>query len=146
MQAVPTRTLWAHRDFLKLWIGQTISELGSRITREGLPITALLMLGATPAQMGFMSALNGLAVLLFGLPIGAWIDRVRRRPVMIGADLGRAVLLVSVPVAAWYGTLQLIHLYVVAVLTGILTVCFDVAYQSYVPVTAGSRPHPRRQQ
>src|SRR5947208_8429783 len=133
MQATATRTLWKHRDFVKLWIGQTISELGSRITREGLPITALLMLGATPVQMGFMAALNGIATLLFGLPVGVWVDRVRRRPVMIGADIARALLLLSIPFAAWQHILSLPHLYTVAVLTGILTVCFDVAYQSYVP-------------
>src|SRR4051812_23922198 len=106
MQAAPTRTLWAHRDFVKLWTGQTISELGSRITREGLPIIALRMLNATPAQMGLMAALNGLAALVFSLPVGVWIDRVRRKPVLIGADVGRALLLLAVPFAAWYGSLS----------------------------------------
>ncbi len=133
MQAAPSRTLWGHADFLKLWTGQVISELGSRITREGLPITAVLMLGATPAQMGFLAALNGLAVLCFGLPAGVWVDRIRRRPVMIASDIGRALLLCAVPTAAWLGMLRLAHLYVIAALTGILTVFFDVAYQSYVP-------------
>jgi MFS family permease len=133
MQPAPGRTLWRHPDFVKLWIGQTISELGSRITLQGLPITAALMLDATPAQMGVLAALNGLATMIIGLPVGVWIDRVRRKPVMIGADIGRAIVLATIPFAAWNGTLTLTYLYIISTLTGIMTVCFDVAYQSYVP-------------
>ncbi|MEP6535299.1 MAG: MFS transporter [Bryobacteraceae bacterium] len=129
----PAPTLWRHPDFLKLWAGQSISELGSRITAVGLPILAAQTLNATPAQMGLLAALSGFASLLFGLPIGAWVDRVRRRPVMIGADIARAALLATIPLAAGRGMLTLPFLYIVAALTGVLTICFDVAYQSYVP-------------
>ena len=133
MEARQARTLWRHGDFMKLWIGQTISELGSRITLIGLPIVAVQTLNATPAQMGLLAALSGFASLIFGLPVGAWVDRVRRRPVMIGADIARAALLVTIPVAAGQGMLTLHYLYIVAAVSGVLTICFDVAYQSYVP-------------
>jgi hypothetical protein len=79
------RELWANADFLKLWTAQAISELGSRITREGIPLTALLVLHAGAVRMGLLNALGGLAVLAFGLAAGVWIDRLRRRPVMIAA-------------------------------------------------------------
>jgi predicted MFS family arabinose efflux permease len=130
-------TLWRHRDFLKLWAGQTISELGSRITREGLPLTAVLVLHATPAQMGLLAALGGISVMLFGLVAGVWVDRLRRRPILIGTDLGRAVLLCTVPLAAMWHTLGMAQLYAIAALAGILTVFFDVAYQSYLPSLVG---------
>ncbi len=133
MEARQARTLWRHGDFMKLWIGQTISEVGSRITLIGLPIVAVQTLSATPAQMGLLAALSGFASLIFGLPVGAWVDRIRRRPVMIGADIARAALLVTIPVAAGQGMLTLHYLYIVAVVSGVLVICFDVAYQSYVP-------------
>jgi predicted MFS family arabinose efflux permease len=128
------RGLWASRDFVRLWAAQTISELGSRITREGIPLTALLVLHAGAWQMGFLSALGGAAVLVFGLAAGVWIDRLRRRPVLIVADLGRAAVLIMIPVAAWTGTLQMTLLYAATALAGILTVFFNVANPSYLPV------------
>src|SRR6202040_3583209 len=127
------RGLLADPDFLKLWTAQAISELGSRITREGIPLTALLVLHAGAVQMGLLNALGGLAVLVFGLAAGVWIDRLRRRPVLIAADLGRAALLASIPAAALAGRLAMAQLYVVAALAGVLTVFFYVADQSYLP-------------
>ena len=127
------RGLWSNPDFVKLWSGQTISELGSRITREGIPLTAVLTLHAGTVQMGFLTALGGAAVLVFGLIAGVWVDRLRRRPILIAADLGRAAILASVPAAAVAGVLSMGQLYAVAALAGILTVFFDVAYQSYLP-------------
>ena len=132
MQGKPT-TLWRHADFLKLWIGQTISEVGSRISRDGLPLTAVLTLGASPAQMGVLLAVGTSATLLFGLGVGVLVDRLRRRPVLIWADLGRALVLSWVPLAAVMKILTIPQLYAVAALTGVLTVFFDVAYQSYLP-------------
>src|SRR5260370_3703807 len=132
--------LWRDPDFLKLWTAQAISELGSRITREGIPLTALLVLHAGAVQMGFLNALGGLAVLVFGLSAGVWTDRLRRRPVMIAADLGRAAVLASVPLAAWAGRLALGQLYAVAALAGVMTIFFDVADQSYLTaLVAGDR-------
>ncbi|HEX4960534.1 MAG TPA: MFS transporter [Thermoanaerobaculia bacterium] len=131
------RSLWANADFLKLWTGQTISELGSRITREGIPLAAVLVLHAGTVQMGFLAALSGGAVLVFGLVAGVWVDRLRRRPMMIATDLGRAAILVSIPAAAVAGVLSMGQLYAVAALAGVLTVFFDTAYQSYLPSLVG---------
>ena len=125
--------MWRHPDFLKLWTGQTISELGSRITREGLPLTAVLVLGARPAQMGFLAATGAASVLLFGLLAGVWADRIKRRPIMIASDLLRAALLVTIPAAAFAHRISMPQLYVVIALTGFCSVFFDVAYQSYLP-------------
>jgi MFS family permease len=125
--------LWRHPDFLKLWTGQTISELGSRITRDGVPMTAVLVLGAQPSQMGFLTAVGAASTLLFGLLAGVWADRIRRRPIMIAADLARAALLVTIPMAAFLHRLSMPQLYAVVGLAGFCTVFFDVAYQSYLP-------------
>ena len=126
-------SLWRSPDFLKLWTGQTVSELGSRITREGLPLTAVLVLGAKPAQMGFLAATGAASVLLFGLLAGVWADRVRRRPILISMDLARAALLATIPLAAVLHRLSMAQLYAVIALAGFCTVFFDVAYQSYLP-------------
>ncbi|HET7768899.1 MAG TPA: MFS transporter [Chloroflexota bacterium] len=121
-------------EFLKLWTGQTISKLGSGIGGSALDLTAVLTLGASPGQMGLLHALRAGPVVLVGLFAGVLVDRVRRRPVMIGADLGRAALLALIPLAALLGWLRLELLFVVAPLVGVLSVLFDVAYQSFVPV------------
>lgn len=126
-------SLTRNRDFLKLWIGQGVSELGSRITREGIPYTALLVLGAQPPQMGVLSAVGAASVLIFGLSSGVWVDRVSRRSILIAADLGRALLLCTIPLAAAWHVLSMAQLLAIAALTGILTVFFDVAWQSYLP-------------
>lgn len=126
-------TLWRHPDFVKLWTGQTVSKFGSHITGVALPLTAVLTLSATPAQMGVLAALGSLPVLLLGLPAGAWVDRLRRRPLLIAADVGRAVLLLSIPIAALLHTLRIEQLYLVALLTGALTVFFDVADPAFLP-------------
>src|ERR671930_554124 len=99
--------LWRHPDFLKLWAGQAISLLGSQVTSLAVALTAALILDATPAEMGLIGTLNVLPLVLFGLPAGLWVDRVRRRPIMIWSDIGRALLLASVPVAAFAGRLSM---------------------------------------
>jgi predicted MFS family arabinose efflux permease len=121
-------------DFARLWAGQTISEVGSRISREGLPFTALIVLHASAGQMGILTSISTAAVLLFGLMAGVIVDRLRKRPVMIATDLGRAALLGLIPLAALTHRLSFTVLIAVAALVGILTVHFDVAYQSYLPV------------
>ncbi|HEX9370340.1 MAG TPA: MFS transporter, partial [Roseiflexaceae bacterium] len=125
--------LWRHRDFMRLWSGQAVSKLGSTITREALPYTAILALGASPAQMGLLGAAGAAPLLLIGLLAGVWVDRLRRRPIMIAADVGRALLLLSIPLAYLLGALRIEQLYLVAALAGVLTVFFDVAYQSFLP-------------
>jgi MFS family permease len=126
-------SLGRDRDFLKLWSGQAISKIGSAITSVGIPLAASFVLGASPIQMGFLTASSGAGVLVFGLFAGAWADRLRRRPILIAADLARAALLGTIPLAAALHRLSMPHLYVVGTLAGILTVIFDVSYQAYVP-------------
>lgn len=121
------------RDFLKLWTANTVSDFGSLVTRTALPFAAVLMLGATPFQMALLSAADLLAGLLVGLVAGVWVDRVRRRPVMIAMDLGRAVLLLTIPVAAALGLLRIEQLYAVEFLAGAMTMVFVVAFQAYLP-------------
>ena len=127
------RPLWEHADFLKLWTAQTISVFGDRFSELAIPLLAVLTLGATPGQMGILTAVTRAPFLLIGLFAGVWVDRLPRRPVLITGDLGRAVVLLSIPLAAALGSLNMLHLYAVGVLVGILTVFFDVAYQAYLP-------------
>lgn len=129
----PQAGLWRNVAFLRLWSAATISTYGSLVTRTALPFTAILLLGASPADVGVLRVAELLPGFMFGLIAGAWVDRVRRRPLMIATDLGRALLLATIPVAALIGSLGLGHLYVVAALVSVLDVMFDVAYQAYLP-------------
>jgi MFS family permease len=130
--------LRAHRGFRLLFAADAISRTGSQITLVALPLTAVLMLHASAEQVGILVALGTSAFLIIALPVGVWVDRLRRRPVMVTADLIRAMLLASVPVAAAFGVLSLMQLYVVALLTGFGNVFFDVAQQSYVSHLLGN--------
>jgi MFS family permease len=127
--------LWRHWDFVRLWAGQTISLVGSGM--GALPFAAIFALGATPGQMALLSAARLAPGLLAGLFAGVWVDRLRRRPILIGADLGRAALLCSIPLAAWLDALRIEQLYLVALGEGTLTICFDVAYHAYLPSLVG---------
>lgn len=132
--------LWRHPEFLKLWTGQTISQFGTQVSQLAIPLTAVLVLNATPAQMGLLGAFEFAPFLILSLFAGVWVDRLRRRPILIVADIGRTVFLASIPVAALLHMVSVEQLYVVALLTGVLTVFFDVAYQAYLPVLV-SREH-----
>lgn len=125
--------LWQSPDFLKLWVGETISLLGSQTTMLALPLVATLTLNASPIQMGWLGTLQYIPWLLVGLFAGAWADRLRRRPIMIVVNIGRAILLGFIPFAALGGFLQIAHLYVVGFLVGILNVFFEVAYAAFLP-------------
>ncbi len=129
--------LWRHRDFMKLWAGQTVSVFGSLIGGTALPFTAILLLKATPLQMGLLAAAGLAPGFVAGLFAGVWVDRLRRRPILIAADVGRAVLLATIPLAAFLHQLHITQLYGVAFLISILTIFFDVAYQSYLPALVG---------
>ena len=118
-RATASRGLWRHPDFLRLWAGQTISQFGSQVTLLALPLTADLTLGATPAEMGLLDALQTVPYLLVGLPAGVWVDRLPRRPVLMVADLGRGALLGTLPAAASLHRLGLPQLYLVAFATGL---------------------------
>ena len=127
------RSLWRHPDFLKLWTGETISQVGTQVTQLALPLAAIVVLQATPFEVALLGTFEFLPFILLGLPAGVWVDRLRRRPVLIAGDLGRAALLSSIPIAYALGMLTVWQLYVVGFLVGCLTVFFDVAYQSYLP-------------
>ncbi len=130
-------SLTRNSEFLKLWVGQTISEFGSQITRLALPLTAVLVLNASSSQMGVLNALGVAPFILVGLFAGVWADRVRRRPILMTADLGRFLLLGSIPLAAVGGFLTIPYLYVVIFLVGVMGVFFDVSYQSFLPSLVG---------
>lgn len=125
--------LWRNRDFLKLWSGQTVSVFGSLITHTALPFTAVITLDAGPLEVGLLMAAGIVPGLLFGLAAGVWVDRLRRRPIMIWSDIGRAVVLCSIPIAFAFDSLTMGHLYAVAFVAGTLTIFFDVAYLTYLP-------------
>jgi predicted MFS family arabinose efflux permease len=122
---------------MKLWAGQTVSELGSVVTRTAVPLVALLVLGAGPFEMALLVVSGSLAVLLVGFFAGAWVDRLRRRPLLIGADAIRAVLLFSIPAAYVAGALRMEQLYLVVFLEGCFGALFDAAYPAYVPSLIG---------
>ena len=125
--------LWRHRDFRLLWAGETVSLFGSEVTELALPLVAVLALDAEAGQMGLLAAARFAPWLLVTLPAGVWIDAHRRRPVLVGANLGRCLLVALVPLLAALEALRMPHLYGIAFATGVLTVLFDVAYQSYLP-------------
>jgi MFS family permease len=132
-QPTSRSSLWHHHDFLRLWGAQTISLVGSQVTLLALPLTAVILLHASAFQIGLLTAVQYLPFLLVGLPAGVWVDRMRRRPILIAADVARAVILLSIPIAYWAGVLDLGLLYPVGFLVGVLSLFFDVAHQSYLP-------------
>jgi len=134
---VASPSLWRHADFLKLWTGQTISELGSVVTRTAIPLVAVLVLGAGPTEMALVVVAGSLAILLVGFFAGAWVDRLRRRPLLIATDAIRSLLLLSIPIAYATGVLRMEQLYVVTFLEGCLGALFHAAYPAYVPSLIG---------
>src|SRR6476660_6127967 len=122
---------------MTLWAGQTVSELGSVVTRTAVPLVALLVLGAGPLEMALLVVSASLAVLLVGFFAGAWVDRLRRRPLLIWADAIRAFVLFSIPAAYQIGVLRIEQLYVVVFIEGCLGALFDAAYPAYVPSLIG---------
>lgn len=133
MLSVPRPRLWINREFVSLWAGQTISLMGDQISSLALPLTAAIVLGASPAEMGWLGALETLPYLLLGLFAGALVDRWPRRPVLITADLARALLLGMIPIAFVLGVLRLEVLFGVALIVGIFNVFFVVAHGAFVP-------------
>ncbi len=132
-----TTSIWRNDDFVRLFAATTISKVGSFITRTALPFAAILVLGAGTGEVAVIRAAELVAALAVGLVAGAWVDRLRRRPVLIWTDLGRAALLASVPVAFLAGSLTLPHLVLVAFATAVLTTFFDVADRAYLPTVVG---------
>jgi MFS family permease len=118
---------------MRLWSAQTISQFGSHVTFLALPLAAIVVLDASAFEVAVLGAVEWMPWLLFSLPVGAWVDRVLRRPILVAADVGRALVLLSVPIAYAADVLTIWQLYAVGFATGVLTVFFDVAYQSYLP-------------
>lgn len=131
-------SLWRDSDFLRLWAGQTISQLGTVVTRTAIPLVALLVLGAGPRELAYLVIAASSAVLLVGLVAGAWVDRLRRRPLLIWTDVIRAVLLFSIPAAYADGALRIEQLYLVMFVEACLGALFDAAYPAYVPSLIGA--------
>jgi MFS family permease len=125
--------LYRDADFRRLWAAQTVSRFGSQVSQLALPLVAVLSLHSSAFRVSLLGAIEMLPFLLFALPAGAWVDRVARRPVLIGADVGRALTLGTLPLAAAVGHVTYVQLCVVGFVAGTLTVCFDVSYQSYLP-------------
>ena len=93
----PHGGLWRHGDFLKLWSGQTVSQFGTQISQLALPLVAVLVLDASTFEVAALGTVEFLPFILFTLPAGVWVDRIRRRPILIAGDLGRAALLQTLP-------------------------------------------------
>ncbi|GAA3638515.1 MFS transporter [Microbacterium awajiense] len=126
-------SLWRDGNFLTMWTGQAFSQFGAQITELAIPVLAVLALGATEFEVGVLTAANLAAFLIVGLPAGAWIDRMRKRRVMIAADAVRAIALGVLPLLWVLGVLEMWHLIAVAFVMGVATVFFDVSYQSIIP-------------
>ncbi|MFI7703460.1 MFS transporter [Nonomuraea sp. NPDC049480] len=120
-------------DFRRFTWANGVTKLGTQVTVVALPLTALLTLDAGGFELGLLSAVQTVAFLLIGLPAGVWVDRMRRRPILVWADLTRGVALLTVPAAAWLGVLTLPHLCAVALVLGVGTVFSDVAQMSFLP-------------
>ncbi|MCQ6246173.1 MFS transporter [Streptomyces malaysiensis] len=136
------RTRWgvfAQRDFRLLWVGETVSGLGNSITVVALPLIAVVVLDANSTDVGLITATVWLPWLLVGLPVGAWVDRARKRPLMIACDLVSAAALVSIPLAAWLDALTFQHMIVVTLICGTAAVCFNTAYHSYIRIVLDGR-------
>ena len=127
------RSLWRDGNFLTVWSGQALGQFGAQITELAVPVLAVLLLHASEFEVGLLNAAGTAAFLVVGLPAGAWIDRMRKRRVMVWADLVRAVALACIPLLWWAGSLEMWHLYVVGLIVSVATVFFDVSYQSVVP-------------
>ena len=130
-------SLFRHADFMKLWTGETISEFGSKVGGVALSFLAVIALHATPAQMAALAVWRTVPALLFSLFAGVWVDRLRRRPLMIGADLANIVLLASIPTAAALGRLRIEQVYLVMFLTSFADILFSVGYRAYLPTLVG---------
>ena len=133
----PRGGLWAHSDFLRLWTGQSISELGSQVSGLAIPWVAAVVLHVSPFEFSLLGVFGFLPFILFALPAGVWVDRLRRRPILIAGDAARAVLLATIPLSYALGVLTIWQLLATSFAVGIFTVFFDVAYMSYLPTLVG---------
>lgn len=122
---------------MNLWGAETVSQFGSQITPVAVPLLAALTLDATAFEMGLLAAASGLPLLVVGFVAGAWVDRLKRRPIMLAMDIGRAITLLAIPIAAVLDSLSIELLMAVSLLAGVQTVFFNAAYASILPVLVG---------
>src|ERR671929_583006 len=113
-----TGRLWSHGDFLKLWTGQSISEFGSQVSQLAIPWLAAVGLHASPIAFSLLGVLGFLPFILFAMPAGVWVDRLRRRPILVASDTARAILLVLIPILWAAGALRIWHLLALQFLIG----------------------------
>ncbi len=130
-------TLWRHRDFRVLWISLTITHFGGQITFLALPLTAAILLHATPTQMGLLTMMGVLPYSLFGIFTGVLVDRSRKLPLVMWADIGRGLVLLLIPIAAWAGFLGMPILYLVAFAVGLGGIIGWAAYQVFMTERVG---------
>lgn len=132
-QATVRRGLWRHHDFRLLLLGETTSKLGSNVTTVALPLVAVLTLNANAFVISLITAAIWLPWLLVGMPAGAWVDRLPRRPIMLVCDAVSALAFLSVPIGAWLGILTIAQLLITAFITGTASVFFTTSYRVYLP-------------
>ena len=132
--ALPRRSvLFRHPDFMKLWAGETVSLFGTRMGDVAISFAAVIALKATPFQIGLLAAAGTVPTLVLSLFVGVWVDRLRRRPILIATDIARTIVLGTIPLSALFRTLSMTQLYVVMLAEAILDLFFSVAYRSYLP-------------
>jgi MFS family permease len=135
--ALPSKSVLSIRGFRYLLSAHAVTQLGTQVSVVALPLVAVLALHGSTFQVGILVATQTVGYLLIGLPAGAWVDRLRKRPIMIAADVVRGLLLLLIPLAAVTHTLEMWQLYVVASIAGMAKVMFDVSYQSSLPALVG---------
>jgi len=129
--------VWKNQNFRRLWTAGIVSSFGTDITINAFPFTAILLLDATPWHIGLLRIATMAPAFVAALFVGAWVDRVRRRPLMIAADWVRAAILLSIPLAAWLSTLTFTHLMIAAALLSVASTFFDIADRSMLPSLVG---------
>ncbi|HWV23821.1 MAG TPA: MFS transporter [Thermomicrobiales bacterium] len=125
--------LWRNTNFLHLWSAETVAQFGTQLSIVALPLIAALMLNATPFEMGLLTAAGQFPRLVIGFFAGAWVDRLRRQPIMRTMDFGRAITYAMIPIAAMAGILDFWLLLTIALIGGCQAVFFDAAWSAFIP-------------
>lgn len=134
-------TLWRNTDFLRFWSGEALSLFGNQVTNLALPLTAVIVFDASAEQVGLLRFLQLVPYLFLALVFGVWVDRSRRRPIMLLANTARMLLIALVPLLAHQHHLTMAGLLVIACLVGVFSVLFDVSWMSYVPTLVRDARH-----